>query len=46
MNEERLRWRTNPAIIAQYFTGEDLPTDIDIHLIFQMLRMRLCQIHH
>lgn len=32
MNEERLRWRTNPAIIAQYFTGEDLPTDIDIHL--------------
>ena len=32
MNEERLQWRTNPAIIAQYFTGEDLPTDIDIHL--------------
>lgn len=32
MNEERLQWRTNPAIIAQYFTGEDLPTDIDLHL--------------
>ena len=32
MNEERLQWRTNPAIIAQYFTGEDLPNDIDIHL--------------
>ena len=27
---ERFRWRTNPAVIAQYYTGEDI--DLDVHL--------------
>ena len=29
---ERFRWRTNPAVIAQYYTGEDIPKDLDVHL--------------
>jgi hypothetical protein len=29
---ERFRWRTNPAVIAQYYTGEDVPKDLDVHL--------------
>ena len=29
---ERFRWRTNPAVIAQYYTGDDIPKDLDVHL--------------
>ena len=30
--DERFRWRTNPAVIAQYYTGETMPKDADVHL--------------
>ncbi|MDB2348332.1 hypothetical protein N9V58_00875 [Candidatus Poseidoniales archaeon] len=29
---ERFRWRTNPAVVAQYFVGDKLPKNIDVHL--------------
>ena len=32
MEDGRFRWRTNPAIIAQYFGGDSLPKDIAVHL--------------
>ena len=30
--EERMRWRNNPAIVAQYYNGDKLPSNIDVHL--------------
>ena len=30
--EERMRWRNNPAIVAQYYNGDQLPSNIDVHL--------------
>lgn len=32
MSDERFKWRTNPAVVAQYYTGDNLPTNIDVHL--------------
>ena len=32
MSDERFKWRTNPAVVAQYYTGDSLPTNIDVHL--------------
>ena len=32
MTDERYRWRTNPAVVAQFYTGEELPKDVDVHL--------------
>ena len=32
MTSERFQWRTNPAVVAQYYTGESLPRNIDVHL--------------
>lgn len=32
MNDNRFRWRTNPAVVAQYYTGEQLPSSIEAHL--------------
>jgi hypothetical protein len=29
---ERFRWRINPAVVGQYFTGDQLPKNIDVHL--------------
>ena len=29
---ERFRWRTNPAVVAQYYTGDQLPKNADVHL--------------
>ena len=30
--DNRMRWRTNPAVIAQYFTAEEIPKDKEVHL--------------
>ena len=27
-----MRWRNNPAIVAQYYNGDQLPSNIDVHL--------------
>jgi hypothetical protein len=32
MVNERFQWRTNPAVIAQYYTGEQVPNSADVHL--------------
>lgn len=32
MNADRFRWRDNPAVIAQFFNGEDIPQGVDVHL--------------
>ena len=29
---ERFRWRINPAVVGQYFTGDQLPKNIDVQL--------------
>ena len=30
--DDRFQWRTNPAVVAQYYTGDSLPRNIDVHL--------------
>ena len=32
MSEERLKWRSNPTVVAQYFVGDELPQNVDVHL--------------
>lgn len=32
MTDNRFRWRTNPAIVAQYYTGDQLPNGVEVHL--------------
>ena len=32
MTDNRFRWRTNPAIVAQYYTGDQLPNGVEAHL--------------
>ena len=31
MVDERFQWRINPAVVAKYFTGDQLPKNIDVH---------------
>jgi hypothetical protein len=30
--DERFRWRTNPAVVAQFYTGEEFPKGAEVHL--------------